>query len=79
MHVSVRTLIVFGASVLALFAASVFYARYSAQHAAQLQCPLVVTLDDSYQTQPPVTPAGKLVAIRVHDLRIHLGCPKESS
>lgn len=79
MFVSIRSLVIFGLSILAMFTGSLIYAHYAAEHAAQLQCPVIVTFDDSYHQQPPITAAGKLAAVRIHELRIHLGCPKESS
>lgn len=64
-------------SCLLMCALTLIFAAHIAgtgKHNAQNFCSLVQTLDGSYESQPPQTATGKLVAGEIHTLIIRLGC-----
>lgn len=70
---------------MALSAAGILYhARESQRRANQIErvnderaqslCELIAVFDDAYKVAPPPTETGRIVAAKMRDLRVKLGC-----
>jgi hypothetical protein len=50
------------------------YANYVDSQSNQQWCQLLNVLDSAYTSQPPRTPTGKVVAMKIHELRSDFDC-----
>lgn len=64
------------ASSLAVGVGAVLISLHMMAESDRKWCSIVTTMTDSYDSQPPVTPAGKQLAADLRTLRDRLGCPR---
>jgi len=67
-------LVVIYLSMFALVVGTMLYTNYVAEENNRKWCHLLVTLDESYSSTPPVSALGRKIAADIHGLRADLKC-----